>query len=84
MAKHGDCAKIRLLAVENILRRKKLVSCAQIMRELDLRFGITCDRKTIYDDICAINRFYPVDVIYGKRGGYQVVDVLGRCDDDVQ
>lgn len=79
MAKHED-AKIRLLAVENILRRGDRVTASQILRELDLRFGIQANRKTIYSDVYAINRFLPVDAIPG-RGGYQIVDVLGGCED---
>lgn len=80
MAKHED-AKIRLLAVENILRRGDRVTASQILRELDLRFGIQANRKTIYSDVYAINRFLPVDAIPGRGGGYQIVDVLGGCED---
>jgi predicted DNA-binding transcriptional regulator YafY len=76
MAKHGDDAKIRILAVENILRRKQKTTANKIMRELELHYGIEVDRKTIYSDVAAINRFISIEVTYGPNGGYQWVDVL--------
>lgn len=79
MAKSED-TKIRLLAVNRILSRGKRVTSAQILRELDLRYGIQADRKTIYSDIYAIDRFTPIDAACGRGGGYQIVDVLGRCE----
>lgn len=73
--------KIRLLAVERMILRGKRITCPQIIRELDLKYDIQADRKTIYSDISAINRFVPIESIGGKYGGFQMVDVLGRCED---
>lgn len=66
--------KFRLLAVERIISRGRKVSCAQILRELDMRYDIQADRKTIYSDIQAIGRFTPIEVTSGKYGGYKVID----------
>ena len=76
-----DSIKIRILAVERILLRGERVTTSQIMRELDLKYDIQVDRKTIYSDIYAINRFIPIQSDPGKYGGHKMVDVLGRCDD---
>lgn len=76
-----DDSKIRLLAVERILQRGQKVSVSQIRNELERKYGITCDRKTIFNDIMAIDRFMPVEGIIGQNGGYMIVDVLKRCED---
>lgn len=76
-----DTTKIRLLAVERIILRGEKITIQQILRELDLKYDIQADRKSIMSDIYAINRFVPIESSGGKTGGYQVVDVLGRCED---
>lgn len=76
-----DDAKIRLLAVERILQRGQKVTSTQILDELERKYGITCDRKSVFNDIMAINRFIPVERIVGVNGGYRIVDVLKRCED---
>jgi predicted DNA-binding transcriptional regulator YafY len=73
MAKN-ETDKIRLLAVERIISRGRRVSAAQILSELERRYDIKADRKTIYSDIMAIDRFMPVDVTGGRYGGFQVID----------
>ena len=74
-------SRMRIIAVYRILQRGGKVTSAQIRRELETRYGITCQRQTICDDILAINRFIPVETTYGCYGGYQIVDVIGRCED---
>lgn len=76
-----DSTKIRLLAVERMILRGERITTQQILRELDLKYDIQADRKTIYSDIIAINRFVPIESIGGQHGGFQMVDVLGRCED---
>lgn len=61
--------KIRILAVLHILIRHGKATVKQIQEELDLRYDIQCDRKTIYDDIIAIDRFHPI-TYEGYDGGY--------------
>ena len=73
-------SKIRVIAVYRILQRGRRVTSTDILRELELYYGITCDRKTLYSDIAAIDRFIPIDIQVGRGGGYCVCDVLGRCD----
>lgn len=76
-----DSMKLRLLAVERMILRGKRITCKQILRELDLKYDIQADRKTIASDIRAIDRFIPIENQGGKGGGYIMVDVLGRCED---
>lgn len=75
MAKH-DHDKIRLLAVAKILNEGRRVKVGDILRRLELQYDIQADRKTIYSDVYAINRFIPIDAIPGKNGGYQKCDFL--------
>ena len=75
MAKH-DTSKIRILAIERILKVGQFVTCAEIIDALECRYGISADRKTIYDDITAISRIVPVERLSGKGGGYKLLNVL--------
>ena len=75
MAKH-DTSKIRILAIERILKVGQFVTCSEIINALECRYGISADRKTIYDDIQAISRIVPVERRSGKRGGYKLLNVL--------
>ena len=74
-------SKIRIIAVYRILQRGRRVTSAQILRELEMHYNITCDRKTLYGDVAAIDRFLPIDIQAGRGGGYCLCDVLGRCSD---
>lgn len=76
---HKEDTKIRVIAVYRILLRGQRITSTQILRELELHYGITCDRKTLYGDIAAIDRFVPIDAQAGPGGGYCIYDVLGRC-----
>lgn len=76
-----ETTKIRLLAVERMILRGERITVNQIIRELDLKYDIQVDRKSIYSDINAIDRFVPIERISGHHGGYKMVDVLGRCED---
>lgn len=78
MAKKDDM-KIRLLAVENMIRRGNKITMKQILSELDSKYDIQADRKTIYTDIYAIDRFIPIESTCGRNGGYQMINVLDRC-----
>ena len=73
--------KIRVIAVYRIIARGKPTTAKEIACELEDKFGITCDRKTIYSDIAAIDRFIPVKVVPGRNGGYSLWDVLGGVED---
>jgi predicted DNA-binding transcriptional regulator YafY len=76
-----DTSKIRLLAVEQMVRRGKQITVSQIQQELELKYGIKAENKTIRSDLQAIDRFVPLEIKQGYGGGYRMVDVLGRCED---
>lgn len=78
-----DDAKLRLLLVERMLRNDRIISTKEILRRLESR-GIIADRKTIYDDIKAINLIVPVKSFAGKRGGFMIWDVMGGCDNECE
>ena len=79
--KHEN-SKIRLLAVSMFLSTGELLTASKIQEKLLLRFDITADRKTIYDDIYAISRLVPVESLPGKNGGFRIVDVCARCNSE--
>lgn len=80
--KHEN-SKIRLLAVNMFLSTGERLTSSKIQEKLLCRFGITADRKTIYDDIYAINRIIPIESLPGKNGGFRIVDVCGRCTEEL-
>lgn len=63
--------KIRVLAVAKMLNGGQLMTSNDILRRLELQYDIKAERKTIYDDIVAINRFVPIEVTGGRGGGYR-------------
>ena len=69
--------KIRLLAVLHILMGRGKATMQQIMDDLDLQYDIQCDRKSIYRDIMAIDRFHPI-TFEGYKGGYAYSIKKGR------
>lgn len=77
-----ESGKIRVITIYRELLNKKKVTTRQIIDLLERRYGVTYDRKTIYDDIAAINRVVPIRTIHGKMGGYILWDVLGEAEDE--
>lgn len=73
--------KIRVLAIERILNDGQKQTEKDILRILYLRYGIYADRKTIYEDICAIDRFMPIRHIQGRKGGFIKHNVLGETEE---
>lgn len=67
-------AKIRLIAVYRMIESGQRMTTGKILRRLDAWYGITADRKTIYDDLRAIDRFIPLDMRSGAGGGVQKYD----------
>ena len=65
--------KIRLLAIERMLRKDQYITATQIMHRLDLVYDIQLERKTIYSDLMAIDRFIPLEVRAGNNGGYKIM-----------
>ena len=62
--------KVRVLAIEWMLRKDRYITAREILERLDLVYDIQADRKTIYADMIAIDRFLPLEVKAGKYGGY--------------
>ena len=75
-------AKIRILVIERMLASGRRLKCEEIQQELERKHEIYADRKTIYDDIIALNMFMPIESYPGPGGGFQRVDVLARCKED--
>lgn len=81
MAKRDD-SKIRLIAVYRMVESGEKLTSTQIISQLKNQFDIEVDRKTIYSDLMAIDRFIPLQVKGGCNGGAQKYDVLGGCLND--
>lgn len=79
MAKKDDM-KVRILAIERILKVGQLITAVEIIDALECRYGITADRKTIYDDIKAISRIVPIECVAGKGGGCRLQNVLVEAE----
>lgn len=60
-----------MLAIALMLQEGKKMTSTEIIRRLNAQYDIQVDRKTIYSDICAIDRIMPVEVFVGKNGGYR-------------
>lgn len=59
--------------LERYSREDHLVTAAELITMLDRDHNISCDRKTVYSDIAALQEF-GIDIISipGKKGGYYV------------
>ena len=77
ISKSRQDAKIRVLAIERMLKEDRVISASKILRRLDLEYDIQADRKTIYADMAAINLVIPIDVVRGPCGGYKI----WRCEE---
>lgn len=67
-------SKIRVLAIERMLEEGRRITAQEIQRRLELQYDMQVSRKTIYDDIYAIDRFIPLDVHSGNGGGFKKCD----------
>ena len=72
----SDNQKLKILYIRDYLEKnsheRRLVGASELIQML-ARHGISCDRKTIYSDIAALQD-YGVDVVSvpGKNGGYYI------------
>ena len=69
--------KIRVLAIERMLNEGHRITAKEIQSRLDTQYDIQTITVTIYRDICAIDRFMPIEVTTGFDGGFKKYDVLG-------
>ena len=74
-------SKIRVLAIAKMLNEGRKITSTEIQRRLDLQYDIQVDRKTIYSDICAIDRFIPIETIPGSGGGFKKWNFRGGIED---
>ena len=68
-------SKIRAIAVYKMLSDGKMLTRADIARRLETQYGFKASRKTIYDDIRAVDRIMPIEVIDDGKGGYRKMEV---------
>ena len=69
-------SKIRVLAIERMLEEGHRITAQEIQQRLELQYDMQVTRKTIYDDIYAIDRFIPLDVHNGYGGGFKKRELL--------
>ena len=73
----SDNQKLKILYILDYLQKNshedKPVRAAELIAMLDRQHRISCDRKTVYSDIAALQE-YGVDIVSipGKNGGYYV------------
>ncbi len=73
----SDNQKLKILYLLDYLQRNSHedhpVRASEIIAMLDRQHGISCDRKTVYSDVAALQD-YGVDIISipGKNGGYYI------------
>lgn len=76
MAK-SDNQKLKIFYILDYLQKNshqgKPVRAAELISMLESRYGISCERKTVYSDIAALQD-YGVDILAvpGKNGGYYI------------
>ena len=69
-------SKIRVLAIERMLDEGQKITAKEIQQRLALKYDIQVSLLTIYRDICAIDRFMPIEVTTGFGGGFKKYVVL--------
>ena len=73
----SDNQKLKILYIRDYLEKhsheSRLVRASELIDMLDKQHNISCDRKTVYSDIAALQD-YGVDIISvpGKNGGYYI------------
>ena len=73
----SDNQKLKIFYILDYLQKNshedKLINASELIHMLDRQHGISCDRKTVYSDIAALQD-YGVDIVSvpGKNGGYYI------------
>lgn len=52
--------RVRILAVERILHMEGKVTVEEIQYQLAQKYGITSDRRSIYEDMLVLERYMPI------------------------
>ena len=66
-------ARMRILAIERMLRTDRYIKAPEIVRKLDLLYNIQTDRQVVYKDMYAIDRFMPLEMKQGNNGGFRIL-----------
>lgn len=66
-------ARMRILAIERMLSTDKYIKAPEIIKRLDLLYNIHADRKVVYKDMYAIDRFIPLEMKPGNNGGFRIL-----------
>ena len=81
MAKSREMGKARIALFTILLGTGRKFTSKQLQEIARNRLGVYVDRKTIFGDMAAISRIVPIESMAGRYGGYQRLDVRGRCRD---
>lgn len=81
MAETRAMYKARLVLFTILMTTGRKYTAKQLQEIAQNRLGVCVERKTIFGDMAAIGRIIPIESTTGRYGGYQVVDVIGRCRD---
>ena len=74
-------SKSRLVLFTLLMTTGRKYTAKQLQEIAQNRLGVCVDRKTIYSDMASISRIVPIESMAGRYGGYQMMDVKGRCRD---
>lgn len=66
--------KRKILAVYTIFDTSDELTVGQILDKLQNEYGITADRKSIYDDIAVLTEFLPIVKVKKNRTTYYKAD----------
>lgn len=81
MAETRAMYKSRLVLYTLLMTTGRKYTAKQLQEIAQNRLGVYVERKTIFGDMAAISRIIPIESMAGRYGGYQMVDVIGRCRD---
>ena len=81
MAKPYDATKMHFCIAKIFLEARGVITASEIIEKMDVRYGMRCDRKTIYSTLMALDSLVPVECVYaGRNSGFRRHDVMGGCD----
>ena len=66
--------KIRVLLIEKMLRYDCRITTKEIQNRLDREYDMQVSRRTLRQDLVAIDRVVPLDVTRGYGGGFKKYD----------
>jgi predicted DNA-binding transcriptional regulator YafY len=56
-----------------MLSKERFMSAREIVKKLENQYEIYVDRKTVMDDLMAIDMMIPLETKNGKQGGYRIM-----------